>query len=375
MPKVDTNLSTFLIALAIAGGVLMSSVDAPKSDRGLGLAGYFGASAEAQGTDAAKKRPRWAASATGRVEPASGAVEVSALGRGRIEEIYVETGDVVQKGDLLARLEDEEPKQRVLAARAEADVRKFERDDEQATGLALDRRNAEDKVEELARSLFKARRDFEDVLALQESGEARESDVNAARDTVSKLEKDLKEKRAELRKLNADPAMPLPDRLDSSLTIARTDLAMAREQFEKTRVLAPFDGTVLNVNAHEGETAGTGAPGAMFVFGDVSKLRVRAEVEERDIAKVRVGQKAVVRADAFPDRDFEGTVTEVSGALGSPQIATRGPRRPNDVDVLEVVVDLEGSPPLITGMRVDVFFHQEEADAKKSASASASLSE
>ena len=41
---------------------------------------------------------------------------------------------------------------------------------------------------------------------------------------------------------------------------------------------------------------------------------------------------------------------------GAPRIATRGPRRPNDVEVVEVMVDLDGHPPLFTGMRVDTFF-------------------
>jgi HlyD family secretion protein len=43
-------------------------------------------------------------------------------------------------------------------------------------------------------------------------------------------------------------------------------------------------------------------------------------------------------------------------ALGAPRLASKGPRRPNDQDVLQVIVDLDGKPPLIPGMRVDVFF-------------------
>jgi len=88
---------------------------------------------------------------------------------------------------------------------------------------------------------------------------------------------------------------------------------------------------------------------------------VRAEVEERDAMKVRVGQRVVVRADAFPDRDFEGKVTSIASALAAPRINTRGPRRPNDVEVLEVQASIDGDPPLLTGMRVDVFFRSETA--------------
>ncbi len=94
---------------------------------------------------------------------------------------------------------------------------------------------------------------------------------------------------------------------------------------------------------------------ALVVMGDLSALRVRAEIEERDIGKLRVGQSAVVRSDAFPGKDFEGKVASLAQALGPSRVGPRGPRKPTDVDVLEILIDLTGQPPLLPGMRVDVF--------------------
>lgn len=373
MPKIDSTFSTFLIAAGIAGGILFSSIDGMHKGSSH-FASFVGNSAEAQDSVPAQP-PRWAASATGRVEPASGAVRISAQVGGAIQEVPVGIGDRVVKGDVLVKLDDTEAGQRVSAAAAEAKVRKLERSEEEVTGIALDRRNAEDEVADAQRQLFSAWRALDDTLELRRSGEARESDITAARATIEEVQERLSKARAELAKLNADSSMPLPGRLDTSLTIARADLALAEEAFEKTRIRAPFDGTVLNIFAHVGETAAPGPEAPLIVFGDLSNMRVRAEVEERDVAKVRIGQKAVVKADAFPNQEFEGVVTEISGALGSPRIATRGPRRPNDVDVLEVVVELDGVPPLLTGMRVDVFFHRQDAELRKSASASASVAQ
>lgn len=104
-----------------------------------------------------------------------------------------------------------------------------------------------------------------------------------------------------------------------------------------------------------------------MLFGDLSSLRVRAEVDERDVVNIRVGQKVVIRADAFPGRDFEGVVTSLAPALGPPRILSRGPRRPNDVEVLEVLADLDGNPPLLTGMRVDTFFRADASAANGAA--------
>lgn len=366
MLKIESTLSTFLIAVTIAGGILFSSMDGTARQAGE-FSLFVGNAAEAQDTNN-DQRPRWAASATGRVEPASGTVSVASLVGGQITQVPVSIGDRVAKGDVLVQLDDKEALQRIRAASAEADVRKLERAEEEVTGLALERRDAEDKVSDARRERFAAWRALDETVELKRSGEARESDVTAARDAVTAAEERLKTAQAELSKINANSDMPLPGRLDTSLTIALADLALAEEAYDKTRIRAPFDGSVLNVFARVGETAAPGPASPVVVFGDLSKLRVRAEVEERDVAKVQIGQKVVVKADAFPDQQFEGVVKEISGALGSPRIASRGPRRPNDVDVLEVIVDLDGVPPLLTGMRVDVFFHRQEADARKSAS-------
>jgi HlyD family secretion protein len=94
----------------------------------------------------------------------------------------------------------------------------------------------------------------------------------------------------------------------------------------------------------------------LVVLGDLSALRVRAEVEERDVSKVRVGQAVVVRTDAYGGRDFTGRVASVSQTLATARLPQRGPKRPTDLDTLEVLIDMDPSPNLLPGMRVDVFF-------------------
>ena len=97
----------------------------------------------------------------------------------------------------------------------------------------------------------------------------------------------------------------------------------------------------------------------LVIVGNLSSLQVRAEIEERDIGKVRVGQTAVMRSDAFPGKDFEGKIASLAQTLGPSRLGQRGPRKPTDVDVLEVLIDLLGQPPLLPGMRVDVFLRPE----------------
>lgn len=309
---------------------------------------------EAHAADPASPRPVWAASATGRVEPKDGEARVSAEAPGRIVEVLAKVGDHVHAGDPLLLLDSEELYSRLSAALSESQVRIRERDEEEATGVALERRHAEDAVNTSERALFRARRAFDTAY--------RSDDASAIGDARTKLDEAKKQAdtdRAALDQVLAKPDLPLPTRVESSLWVSRTDVAQVEKAIERTVVRAPQEGSVLNVWAKVGEMAAPSPDAALVLFGDISSLRVRAEVEARDLTKIRLGQRAVVRADAFPDKDFEGVVTQVAPALGTPRITTRGPRRPNDVEVLEVLISLDGTPPLLTGMRVDAFFRHE----------------
>lgn len=317
--------------------------------------------APAQGSaslPATSVRAQWAASATGRIEPKDGELRLAAPVPGRIIDVLVKANQQVPKGALLVRLDDEDALLKVAAANSETDVRKRERDEEQAQGLALERRKAEDAVADAERALFKAKMGFDaaTMAAAKGGNGGGGEEARALRVKITQAEERVAQEKAALASVNAKPGMPLPTRLESSLQVSRDDTLSAEAAVEKLRLRAPYEGTVLAVNAKVGELSQPSAETALITFGDLTGLRVRAEVEERDAGKVRVGQKVVVRADAYPAREFEGEVTSVSQSLSPPRIAARGPRRPSDVEVLEVLANLDGNPPLLSGMRVDVYF-------------------
>jgi HlyD family secretion protein len=315
---------------------------------------------QAHAADAAP-RPAWEASATGRVEPKDGLVAISTQVPGRIADVAVKINDRVLAGDLLVRLDDEDLLIRSAAALSEAQVRERERDEEVVKGLALERRQAEDGVAKEERALYRARLAFDDLAAKARSGRATNDEAEKARGAIAAVKDQLALRRDALGKVLAKDAMPLSTRVEASLAAARAELALAEAAVERTRIRAPSDGSVLTVLARTGELATPSAEAPVVMFGDLKGLRVKAEVEDRDATKVRVGQRVVIKGDAYPDREFEGRVTSVSQALSSPRIATRGVRRPNDVEVIEAVIALEGTPPLYSGMRVDVFFKYDGA--------------
>lgn len=318
---------------------------------------------------------QWTATAPGRVEPRNGEIRVSVQTPGRVAEIPVKVNDTVRAGDLLLRLEDDEVRARLGSADAEAGVRKRERDLESAVNnIAKDRRTAEDNFFSAERALHNARVEFDRVLkgVRQGTKDFTQDGLTSARNAVTSAQEKLESERSAMKRAQTVANVPLQTRLESGLANARADLAIADAAFEHTRIRAPADGTVLQVNPKPGELAVANPEAPVITIGDLTALRVRAEVEERDISKVQVGQLVVVRADPFPGRDFTGKVTRMAKLMGQSKISQRGPRRPNDLDALEVMIELDSADQLLPGMRVDVLFKPDAtAEIKPSTAAAA----
>lgn len=382
MPKTDSSLMMLAVAALVALGVgyyvprtfssSRAQIETPASQaKAATPATGTTTTSSTTGATAGKPAARsgaWVASGPGRIEPSSGEVRVGAQAAGRVAEVLVGVNDKVHAGDLMVRLDDDDQQARILALSAEVSVRKRERDSTEVSqgNLARDRRNAEDNLSSAERGLYLAREELDRAMRAKTAAD----EIDKARDAVIKARDKVEQNRAALRKALAADGVPAPSRGEVALTAARAELSAAEAALERTRVRSPLTGTVLSMNARMGEVMAPSPELPVAVVGTLSQLRVRAEFEERDLGKVREGQAAVVRSDAFQGRDFEGTVTSVSPSLAASKIGQRGPRKMNDVDVLEVLINLTGATPLLPGMRVDVFLkHDAQASAEQPAKA------
>lgn len=99
----------------------------------------------------------------------------------------------------------------------------------------------------------------------------------------------------------------------SAVIQARAQVAVAQAQFDKTIIKTPISGTIVTLDAQQGETiaAGLSAPTLVQVVA-LDRLQVDAYVDETDIGNVHVGQEATVSVDAYPNRKFRGHVTKVA---------------------------------------------------------------
>jgi len=305
---------------------------------------------------AADDQKRWQAVAPGRVEPWSGEIKISAPVVGRIGDVLVKPKDIVSAGELLIRLDDDEARSRVAGAEAQVAMRQRARNDKAAS--SRDRRRAEDAVADAERAVVETRAAFDAAAVAKRTGSGSDANLNSARTAYARAQDRLKQDRAELRRLNADGDTPLPTVNEGQLNIARAEWASAEAAVEKLMIRAPVAGTVLHVNGKAGELASPSSP-PLLVIGDVSALRVRAELDERDFADIKIGQAAVVRAPAFRGREIAGKVSAIAPIVDAGRTNLRGQRNLTDVNVVEVVVDLAEPGPLVVGMKVDVYFRLE----------------
>ena len=310
----------------------------------------------------------WAAAAPGRVEPKGRELRIVAPAPAVINEVLAGLNDRVQKGDLLIRLDDEELKAKLAAAKAQVAVRTTDRDNVKASEAARERRKAEDNLYDAERAAFDARMDLDRLISEAREGKVSLADVQNGRAAVAAADGKVQQDQQKLKKVLARD-MPALKREEAALSAARAEVSVISASLERMRIRAPIDATVLALNAKAGEMAGVSAESPLLTLGDTDRLQVRAEVEERDVGKIYQGQSAVVKSDAFPNRTFDVRVATIAKALGAPQLSSRNRRKQTDYDVLEVVLDLEEGVPLLPGMRVDVLF-REAAAAPKSSSAS-----
>jgi RND family efflux transporter MFP subunit len=138
------------------------------------------------------------------------------------------------------------------------------------------------------------------------------------------------------------------DRAQSELVRVNALIAAQTERLRDYRIIAPMDGVVLRQDGAVGEVAEPGE--ILFWIGQPAPLQLVAEVDEEDIPKVAQGQTALIKADAFPDRDLTAEVSRIT-PKGDPVLKN-----------YRVYLDLPEDTPLRIGMTAEINIVTEEKD-------------
>lgn len=219
-------------------------------------------------------------------------VEVGTQLSGQITELHADFNSEVKRGDLIALIDPQTFRSRVLQATAEVRVASANLEIQQA-GVTLETANLRaaerdyDRKEALADEGFVSTADLDTSLAALETARARiqmaEAQVSNARATFQQRE--------------------------ASLAQAEIDLG-------RTEIRAPVDGVVIERNVDIGQTvaASFSAPVLFQIAQDLREMQVEASIDEADIGEIREGNSVTFSVDAYPDREFKGNVRQIRKA-------------------------------------------------------------
>ena len=295
----------------------------------------------------------------GRIEGASEAIQVGAGADGVIAEIRVAEGQAVRAGDVLAVIDRRDLNAELSAARAQAEGARQARARIVRGSREEERRQAEAEVNAVQATLKQARLRHDRYEQLFRQGVIAEDLRDEAKRDLDVAEANL---RAAVKHRELVEAPPLPEeinRADADVRAADERVRSVTERLEKVFVRAPITGTVLKTFMRPGETFSSFTPQPILSLADVSSLRVRAEVDERDVGRVHVGQRVVIRSDGFRGGQVMGTVRSVGSQMGRKKVRTGDPAEKADRDVLEVLIDLdEKDEGCVVGLRVTAQFLQ-----------------
>src|ERR1044072_8017142 len=260
--------------------------------------------------------------APGRVEPISEEIKVSSEIRGKLKEVRVEEGDLVRRGQILAVIVNDDYDAEVASARARLQEKDAERRRVINGARKQERQQAWQGVEETKAQMENAQAEMNRRKALYEKG------------VIAKEEADRAEREFKVTKARFDAASERHSFIDDEAreedrakaeaegALGQAQLNEAQARLEKTFIRAPIDGVILRKHMKSGESVSEMRENPIVTIADLSKLRVRMDVDEVDVGKLQVGQRAYVTAEAFAGEKFYGHVVRIGQILGKKNVRT-----------------------------------------------------
>ena len=292
---------------------------------------YMSKQAQVKKAEAAKvaaahaPRSPYVAIANGKADVEGGIIQVAARSAGVIRDVLVQEGDSVVKGQILARLDDDEA--RISAQRAAAEVAQ-----------------AKAQIAVLQVQVSTANREYGRLQSLVATNFVAGQKLDQARDSIRAAEAVLQAQRA-------------------AILTAEARLGEARYRQELSVIRAPADGRIVRRYANPGAGASTLNVSNMFDLEPKADRIVRAEISEGALPFVAIGQTVQLAPESDPTKTFTGKVIRRAAVFGARKLQSDDPSERTDERVVEVVVGTKNAPFLI-GQRVLVKFMRTQQQAQ-----------
>ncbi len=272
--------------------------------------------------------------ASGKIFPQT-EVKISSDVSGEIVELYIEEGDSVQAGQLLAKIDPDVIQSQVERGQAQVNSSKAQ--------LANARSQVEQfkaQREQIGAQLQNAREIHERNEGLKKEGVISDADIETSLSNLRALEANFRAAEANIR--GAEQSV---ESARFGVQSAQATLSELRTSLRRTSVYAPVSGIVSLLSVEEGERvvgtiqmAGT----EMMRIANLGAMEVRVEVSENDIPRVSMGDKVIIEVDAYLNRDFAGTITQIANSSTTAATAT-AVLNSDQVTNFEVTINIDPS--------------------------------
>ena len=242
--------------------------------------------------------------ATGKVTPIT-KVEVKSKASGIVKKLYVDYGDRVKQGQLLAQLDKAEIQAQVdqssaALEAAEANLKSSQADYQRA------------KVDAEGPDVPLLKRAYDRDVSMAKDGVVSESALEDAQKNYEMALNKQNVSKAQVTVLNAKIAQA-----QAQVAEDQANLKQLEEQLSYTDIVSPIDGIVLSRDVEMGDAVSSilvlgSSATLVMTLGDTSEVYVKGKVDESDIGKVYLGQRARIKVESFKDKTFEGKVTKIS---------------------------------------------------------------
>lgn len=321
--------------------------------------------------------------APGVVEAVSEEIEVGAEIAGKLKQVLVEEGASVVKGQTIAVLENADFEAQVSTAKTQIETLRRQQQTAAARIVQAkaertrifngarpeERSEARQNYEQTLPNVAQAEREVERRQKLYDSGDVSREDLERARRDLEALRRQSAATREKYNVVNADARRDDLQKADAAILLAEKQtnefdalikeaearVRTAEANLEKTIIRAPISGVILRKRLKDGEAVSPENQTGIVTIADVSALRVRVDLDERDVAKIKENQTAYVTADAYGERKFAGKVVRIGQILGRKNFRTERPTEKVDTRILEVLIELDANQKLPLGLRVDAF--------------------
>jgi HlyD family secretion protein len=275
-------------------------------------------------------------SATGTLN-AEVTVPVGSQVSGQIKELFADFNAEVRKGQLIARIDPETFEYRVRQAQADVDAARAQVLNAQA-GVSA----ANAAVSRVSVNLAEARRDLARKQQLVERNFISGAELDKARAVMDSAVEELRSARAQV-----EVAQALTGSAQAVVAQREAQLQQARVDLERTAIRAPVDGVVIKRSIDAGQTvaASLQSPELFVIARNLRDMQVDTSIDEAEIGRIRVGQRATFTVDSYPGRSFSGEVRQVRKAALTVQ---------NVVTYTVVVATANTDLALIPGMTANV---------------------